>query len=515
MSTSKRVLKNTAILYIKVGISAICAIISTRFVLKALGVDDFGIYNIVGSIIVMLTFLNQSMAVATQRFMSYADGTGKINQSKEVFNVSFIIHILIAIVIAIVLVLIGLVIFESVLTIPTNRIAAAKWVYYFMIVSACLSMTTVPYNAVLIAHENMKYYSIIGSASAIIRLLITIYLLFYTNDRLILYGFLIACVSLIEFIISRIYCHLKYEECEINYKKYYNKDLFKEMRNFAGWQLLFSSSSILSVQGVSILLNSFFGTIVNAAQGIGKQLSGQLMVISNTMLNAVNPVIVKYAGSGNDDHMNTTMLVGSKLSYLLIIIIAVPVLVEMPYLLNLWLKKVPLYAVDFCRFEIILQLIESMSVPLATSISAKGDIKGFQIFSSLTYAIQLPIIYLYLKLGYNPLSVYYVIIFSVLILIIVRVYFAYSKCNLKVNVFLKELFYPNIILTVAMFIIILPIGYLMDESIFRFICVTLLSTLMLLIGIRYFVLTPFEKQLVTNIFNTIKKHPSLSHLSIH
>jgi O-antigen/teichoic acid export membrane protein len=367
-------------------------------------------------------------------------------------------------------------------------------------------MTTVPYNAVLIAHENMKYYSIIGSVSAVLKLLITIYLLYYSHDRLIFYGFLIASVSLLEFLISRIYCHIKYEECEINYKKYYNKDLFKAMRSFAGWQLLYSSSSIISTQGVSVLLNSFFGTIVNAAQGVARQLTGQLMVISNTLMNAVNPVIVKSAGAGDDDSMNNTTLVGSKLSYILIVVFAVPVLMEMPYLLNVWLKNVPEYAVIFCRFEIVQQLIASITIPLVTTVSAKGDIKAFQIFSAIAYAMRLPIMYLFLRLGFNPVSVYYVTIFSVLVLCFGRVYFASIKCNLKVNDFLRKILYPSLLLTLAMFLIVVPIRFYLNESLFRLFCVVIMSTSMLFIGLKYFALTTYEKQLVGNLIHAVKNH---------
>ena len=506
MSTATRVLKNTGILYVKVGISAICTIFSTRFVLQALGIDDFGIYNIVGSVIIMLSFLNESMATATQRFMSFSEGQGQLHKLKVVFNVSVILHTLIALFIAILLILIGLFIFDKVLTIPENRIVAAKYVYYFMIGSAILSMITVPYNAVLIAHENMLYYSIIGSILVILKLLIAVYLLYFNLDRLILYGILMASISLIEFVIVRIYCYIKYVECKINFKKYYDKDLLKEMTGFAGWQLLYSSSSILSIQGTSILLNYFFGIVVNAAQGIARQLTGQLMLFSNTLLNALNPVIVKSAGAGENANMINYTLIGSKLSYLLLVVFSVPVLVEMPYLLDVWLDKVPDYAVVFCRFEIIQQLIASLTVTLVTSISAKGDIKAFQIFSTITYFVRLPIIFICLKLGYNPISVYYVSTATVILLCIGRVYFATIKSGLNVSVYLKEVIYPSILLTTLMFITVMPISYLMQISLLRLVSVTLVSTMMLLVSLKFFALTLYEKKLIGNAITTIKNH---------
>lgn len=508
MSTASRVIRNTGILYVKVGISAICAILSTRFILQSLGIDDFGIYNIVGSIIVMLSFLNESMTTATQRFISFSEGQGQIDKSITVFNISVLLHFLIGILIAIVLFLLGYIVFNGILKIPPDRVFAARYVYYFMIFSAFLSMITVPYNAVLIAHENMLYYSIIGSIVSILKLIVAIVLLYISGDKLILYGLLIACVSLVELTIPRIYCKQKYRECRINVREYYNKDLFKEMTAFAKWQLLYSSSSILSIQGTSLLLNSFFGVIVNAAQGVARQLSGQLMIFSNTLLNALNPVIVKSAGAGNHSQMINSTMLGSKLAFLLVLVFSVPVLIEMPFLLNIWLKEVPDYAVGFCRFEIIQQLMASLTVTLVTSISAKGDIKSFQIFSAITYFGRLPVIYIFLKLGFNPISVYYVSTIAVFILCVGRVYFASHKSGLDINSFLQKVIYPSGGLAALMVLSALPIHYLFSVSLFRLFLVIAVSSVVMLIGLRVFALTQFERQIIEDVIKDLKGHGS-------
>lgn len=292
-STANRVIKNTGYLYAKMGITVFVSLYTTRLILNSLGASDFGIFNIVGGAIAMLGFLNAAMASATQRFMSYSEGEGDKEKQKSIFNVSLILHLGISLVVGIVLFIAGYFFFNGILNIPADRIFAAKVVYGSLIVSTMFTVMTVPYDAAMNAHENMKYYAVVGILESFLKLAVAFACVYTTFDKLIVYGSLMACIPLITLTIMRIYCHRHYEECIIAPRIYWKKDLMKEMGTFAGWNFIVSISNVLTQNGLSVVLNSFWGTTLNAAQGVGNQLCGQLQTFSNTMLKAVNPVRIR------------------------------------------------------------------------------------------------------------------------------------------------------------------------------------------------------------------------------
>lgn len=297
--TANRVLKNSGYLYARMGITIFISLYTTRIILNSLGASDFGIFNIVGGSIGMLGFLNAAMAESTQRFMSYSEGKGDKEKQKYIFNVSFVLHFILAIIVGLTLLIAGYFFFNGIFNIPANRELAAKIVYCSLIISTIFTIMTVPYNAVMNAHENMKYYAAMGLVESPLKLLVAIICMYSTGNKLIVYGILMACIPLIMLSIMRIYCHKYYEECVISPYTYWDKKLMKEMTSFAGWSLTSSIASILTMHGVSIVLNSFWGVLANAAQGIANQLSGQIMVFSRTMLAALNPIIVKNEGANN------------------------------------------------------------------------------------------------------------------------------------------------------------------------------------------------------------------------
>lgn len=505
MSTAKRVLLNTGFLYGKIGITSVCLLLSTRFILQALGVTDYGIYNLIASTVVMLSFLNESMTAATQRFMSYAEGAGDIHRSKSIFNSSFLIHILLALIVALVFIALFPVFFGGRLQIPIDRKKAATFVYFFMVLSTSLNIMTVPYNAVLVAHENMLYYSIVGSISGLLKLGVSIVLLHVNIDRLVLYGAAMLGVTIIEWTICRIYCKIHYNECIISLSKYAEKGIAKEMFSFAGWQLLYSASSILSIQGVSLILNSFYGPVMNAAQGIAKQVCGILMTLSGTMMHALNPVIVKKAGSHDQSSLVHITISGSKFSYLLVIIVAIPVLFELPFLLKVWLTTVPEYALPFCIFEVIQQIIASFTVALVTMIGGIGDIKAFQVFSSVTYILRLPIIYFAFLLGAVPMYAYYVSTTAVIVLCVGRVYYAHKKCELPVSAYLRSVIVPCLLLSILVIASLFAVITLVPSSWIRVIITTALALIEISVLSYLLVLDKNERQLAQQTIRYIKE----------
>ena len=504
-STANRVIKNTGFLYAKMGITMFISFYTTRLILNSLGASDFGIFNIVGGAIAMLGFLNASMASATQRFMSYCEGEGNKEKQKSIFNVSFVLHLGISFVVGIALLIAGYFFFNGILNIPDERIFAAKVVYGSLIVSTMFTVMTVPYDAAMNAHENMKYYAIVGVFESFLKLGVAFACVYTTFDKLIVYGALMACIPLITLTIMRVYCHRHYDECVIAPHRYWNKGLMKEMTSFAGWSFLGTSSSLIGNYGIGIVLNYFYGTLLNAAQGIANQLNGLLMVFSNNMLKAVNPVITKTEGAGERTQMIQASIVSSKFSYYMLAIFAIPCIIEMPYILKLWLKEVPQWAVVFSQLQLVRTLIEQITITFGTAIAAEGRIKHITQMSGIINLTPIVLIYILFKFGFSPVFMYFtnITIFGFL-LSGVRIYYMHSHCNMRYDMYIKEVLIPVIVVSMPTFAIGCSITDIMTESFVRLLLNVFICTASFLILVYFWGISDQEKKMLLHFFRKIK-----------
>jgi len=456
MQQAKRVAKNTGILYGKMLITVFISLYTTRLVLNALGTSDFGLFNLVAGAITMLGFLNSSMAAATQRFISYAEGAGDLERVKKIFNVSVLLHICIAIIVLLLLEIAGYYFFAGYLNISPDRLFAAKVIYQCMVASTLFTVISVPYDAVINAHENMLFFAILGIAEAVLKLLIALYILLFANDKLVMYGILMAVTSITLLLISRSFCKRKYQECSIDFKNYYDKSLMKEMATFASWSLLGASSSMIALNGQGIVLNLFFGTIANAALGIANQISGQLGAFATNMLRALNPIIAKSEGAGDRITMIRFSMTGSKISFFLLMIFYIPVLLEMPYILSVWLKIIPPYTIIFCILILVRNLIEQFYMTLTASIRAVGKILVYEVFTSILLIAPFLVSYLLFSWHYPPYFMYVSVIFFTAILCGVVIYFANLYCSLSIRQYLV-----NVVLRcIVSFLIVLLLAYI-------------------------------------------------------
>ncbi|EOR94564.1 Membrane protein involved in the export of O-antigen, teichoic acid lipoteichoic acid [Arcticibacter svalbardensis MN12-7] len=504
MGAANRVVKNTGILYAKMGITVFMSLYTTRLILGSLGVADFGIFSLIGGAIAMLTFLNTAMAATTQRFMSFAEGVGDKLKQQSIFNVSVILHICIAVLVLIILEVVGYFLFKGVFKIPLDRLYSAKVIYQFMIVSTLFTIVSVPYDAVINAHENMWLYSIIGILESVLKLGTAFYVVKTSYDKLIVYGLLTAILTVILLIVRRIYCKRKYAECEINFKVYFDKSIFKDLTKFAAWAFLGSSTSILAFYGQGIVLNSFFGTAINTTQGITNQVSGQLSAFAGTMLKALNPVIGKSEGAGDRSLMLRASMMGSKISFFLLMFFFIPVMLETPYIFHLWLKDVPAYTVIFCRLLLIKNLIDQLFITLATSISATGKIKKFQIYSSILYCFPLVVSIIFFKMGYPPYTLYVIFIIHATISSCVTLHFAKVNCDLSISYFLKSV----VLRCVGSYLLVLllsaiPLFIIPDPSILRLLLVVSLSSVLFLLAIWFIGFTTEERLGVSNFLHLL------------
>lgn len=456
MATAKRVIKNTSYLYLKMIITMFMSLYTTRVILNALGASDFGIFNIVGTTIAMLGFLNGSLASATQRFMSYFEGEGNIHKKTKIFNISIILHFGISIFVALILEIAALFFFNGILSIPEDRINAAKFIYQCAVIATIFTIQSVPYDAIMNAHENMLYYAIIGIFESILKLLVAIIIANNTTmDNLILYGILMALISFIIRIIMRIYCHKKYNECIFNPRLYFDRDLAKQMAGFAGWNATTAITSIASQYGLGIVLNHFFGTIVNAAQGITNQISGQFGALSTNAMKALSPVITKSAGAKDYKLLHKSTTFGSKILFFITSACFLPILINLKPILSFWLKEVPVYTHTFIWLYLIVNIIDTIAICHPIAIAGIGKIRNYQLLSS--FVTFLPIIgsIIFFIYGYEAYYLYVMMIVSSSIRLVIRIYFSYSVCHFSLQqLFIEDMIRPIIAFCVSITILI-------------------------------------------------------------
>jgi len=443
---------------------------TSRIVLNTLGVEDFGIYNLVGGVVIMFSFLNASMSSSTQRFISFELGKKDYTQLKKVFSMSVNIHAIIAAAILILAETIGLWFLNVKLVIPAERMDAANLVYQFSILSLILSVMRVPYNATIIAYERMNIYAYVSIVEVVLKLIIVFALVWLGFDKLKMYSILIFSVAAMIWLIYWMYCKRNFTVT--NYIIFWEKSLYKTMINFAGWYLFGSMSIMTIVQGANVILNLFFGPVVNAAWAISFQLNNAVSLFSNNIRMAANPQIVKSYAAGDDKYMKTLIFESAKYSFYLLLLISLPILLETATILRIWLKIVPDYTVLFCQLVLTNLLLQCFDTSFAMAFQAIGRIKENQILSGGTYLILLPIAYILLKLGYPPQTVFYVqIAGTIIVAFIVKVLLLRKLVGIPILDYFHRLILP--VFKVSAIAVILPIfiRFSMSEGIWRLLMV--------------------------------------------
>jgi len=476
-STANRVIKNTGYLYAKMGITMFVSLYTTRLILNSLGASDFGIFNIVGGAIAMLGFLNAVMAGSVQRFMSYAEGEGDKEKQKRIFNVSLILHVVLSLFVCAALLTAGHFFFNGVLKIPADRLFAAKVVYGSLIVSTMLTIVNVPYDAVMNAHENMLYYAIVGIIESLIKLSVAFVCVYTTSDKLIIYGVLMAAIPLATLTIMKVYCHRKYNECVISPRRYWSKPLMKEIVSLAGWDLLPTAVSMVTMQGISLILNFFWSVLANAAQGIANQISGQIMAFSNQMLKALNPAITKKAGEHSWEQMIGMSLEGNKFSFLMLAFFAIPFCIETPYILKIWLKEPPEFSVLFCRLILLRLMLSQLVVTFNTALKAKGNIKNYSITSTTIWLMVIPLSCCLYLLGCPIYTVYLVLLLQIVAYIIISLYHMRVQCGLKMSQFINNTLIPCIKISVPTAMVGIAVAMFAEEGVLRLMTILFVSCL--------------------------------------
>lgn len=399
-SGNKRIAKNTFLLYFRMLFTMLINLYMSRIVLQTLGADDYGIYSVVGGVVVLFSFLTNAMSSSTQRFLNFNLGLKDNHKVSKVFNISILTHLTIFFVVLILSETVGLWFFVSQMNIPEGRTDAAMWVYQMSVLSALLGVMVIPYRASVIASELMSVFALISIIEVLLKFVAVLLLPLFSVDNLILYSVLISAVSLIVFILYVLICHRKLPFTKL--KWYWDKGQYLEMMSFSSWYLFGGMAMVGSKQGTNILINLFFNVAVNAAVGIANQVRSAIYGFITSFQTAFNPQIVKLYATNDHSRMLGLIFRSSKLSYLLLFILSFPVLLYCDEILSIWLANVPVYSSSFTRLVIISSLFDALSVPLSTAIGATGKIKYYQILVSVVLLLNIPLIFFVLSLGVSP-----------------------------------------------------------------------------------------------------------------
>lgn len=510
MTTTNRIILNTIILYAKMLVVMAINLWTVPLLLHALGQSDYGLYQLIAGVITMLTFINAAMTLSTQRYMSVA--MGESNNEKRlntIYNVSLLLHLVIGLGIVIILEILTPLLFHGFLNIEPDRIGAAEWIYQFLIISTFFTILSVPFDAELNAYENMMVFAIISIIDAVLRLAIALALPYLSGDLLIIYGAGMAVIAILNTVIKYGYTRKRYTSMYPSFDCL-DKNTFKEMFGFAGWNTFSAFSMTGRNQGIAIILNLYLGTVVNAAYGIANQINGLLVYFSATLQKSFNPQLMKSEGMKDNDRMLRFSTSLSKMSALAIIILALPLILEMPYILSMWLgDNVPENTIEFTRYILILSIVYQFSTGLMSAIQSHGIVRNYTLTMSAILLANLPLTYLILWSGW---SVQYVIISMIgieVVCLVVRLLFAHVLCDLSVLEFIKFIILPTVCITCVTYVILWGVTYVLPASFARLIIVCCLDVLLLAPMAYYFVLSQEEKQrimqLVSPIINRFRK----------
>lgn len=502
-SSNKRIAKNTLFLYTRLAIVMIVNLYMTRVVLDVLGIYDYGVYNVVCGFVALFGFINTSMSDGVQRFYNYELGKNGDEALKQVYNNAVIIQSVLATIIVIFTETIGLWYVNAQMEISPERLTAANWIFQFSIISLIFVVLQTPYSAAILAYERMDFYAIISIVDAFIKLAFAMLLPYLNGDRLIGYGFMIMAVSILNFICYYLYCHNKFPNLRFN--KSFNKQLFKSMLQFSGWNVFGSFAYIVKGQGVNVLLNAFFGVAVNAANGIAMQVSYAIQTFALNLIIAFKPQLTQSYAKGDYERVEQLMFSMSKISYVLMSIIAIPIMIEMDYVLNIWLKgNTPSHTATFTILTIIAITIGVFNTPVTQLIHATGKMRTYQITTGAIICSILPISWIFLKLGYGATSVFVIPIVMTIINQITSLIVLHNIFAFNISRYIRSTLTPCLIMTGITLGLDILIKEYMPQSFIRLLCVSV-TTCFILIFMAYITLGKDERDSIRSYFTRFIK----------
>lgn len=482
-ANNKRIAKNTLVLYVRMLFLMTISLYTSRVILEALGVEDFGIYNVVGGFVALFGVLSKSLSSAASRFLNFEMGKGNAEKLKKVFSTTLVIQALLSIIIVVIGEAIGWWFVNYKMVISPDRLYAANWVFQFSVLTFCLNLITVPYNAAIIAHEEMKVFAYISIFDGLAKLLICYLIMISPYDRLIFYAFLMALIHFFVIAMYWLYCRKNYNECRFHYV--FDKSLLKEIFGFAGWNVIGSSSAILRNQGGNVLINLFCGPAVNASRAIANQVLNAVHSFVDSFMTALKPQITQSYAIGNYDYMMTLLYQGARLSFYMLLILCLPILCNTDFLLHLWLKTVPDHSVSFVQLTLVFTMIESISTPLITAQLATGKVRNYQLVVGGFQIMNLPVSYIMLKLGGVPEVILYVAIFFSICCLFARLFMLRAYVCIKVNDFLIKVLLNVIAVSLSSVLLPAILMMIMEVNLNSFVILSVVCVVTSILSILF------------------------------
>lgn len=495
MTPATRILINTCVQYLRTFVSMVIMLFTTRLLIGVMGHSDYGLYSVVGSIVFMIGFITNSLASSTQRFLSYSHGLDDKQELKNIFANAFYVHLFMALVIA--AVMFGLAgFFVGNLNITSNQYDSARFVYYAVLIMVLITFITAPVRALYIARENIIYVSIVEILDAMIKLAGAVSLTFIPFDSLKVYAIFMVSVSVFNFLAYVGYALVKYDECHVPMPREITKPYMKKLTGFAAWNIYNIGSAVFRIQGVAIIINRFLGTIGNAAYGVALQVSNAVSFLAQSILNAMNPQIMKAEGAGNRERMLTLAMKESKYSFIVLSVLLVPLIIEMPEILLFWLSNVPENAVMFCQFILIDLIVDQLTIGLTTANQAIGKIRNYSLITSTIRLLTLPAVWFCLKAGLPPLNVMLNYVGINVIIGCIRIPYLQITAGLDVAGYVKEVLFKSVIPVVGIIAVANAMVILCPAFMFRFVMTEIVSIMVGVTLIYIFSLTHTEREWV-------------------
>lgn len=490
---TKAIVKNTILLYARMLIVLLVSLYISRILLQSLGVEGYGIYNVVGGITTLFSFMTAAMSIATQRFLTFELGKGNVIQMQEIYCVSLLIHVIIICLFLVLSETLGLWILYDFIDIPPEKENVAFGVYQFAILTMCVNICVIPFNATIITYEKMAVYAIISIIDIVLKLLVAFSIQYASCEKISFYAAMLLLESIVVLLINYLYCKKHFEIIQFRFKLAKNRFLFKQLFSFTGWNFLGQSSMAFSNQGINIVLNMFFGVAINAAMGITMQVNGALMNLIYNFQTAFRPQLTKLYAQNAKDDIQFLIYFATKVSFFLLFIVMLPLVFNINYVLELWLGEVPLHTSKFCVLMLIYSLTEAITGPLFITINASGKIRTYQIYVSIILVLNIILSYILLNFGYAPEIVFYVKILINIFLLIYRVYY----CNTMISINVRK--YVNTVLLKLLSATVMPVLIMLilnERYISSFIPSILTAISLVTISMYYIGLNKNERKLI-------------------
>ena len=492
---NKRIAKNTLYLYIRLVFVLLISLYTSRVVLHALGVVDYGVYNVVAGFVSMLSLLSTSLTNAVQRFYNYEIGQNGREASQKVYISSLYIQIIIAVVILVLAETIGIWYIENKMVYPLERSDAVYVVYQAAVVALLLTVMQIPYTAAIIANERINYYAIIGVLDVVLKLVISLLIAYSSSDRLVIYGILMAAVSVADFIFYFIYA--KHQFRELKYKRVFYKDVFTKMLSFSGWHALNGFSQTIKNQGVNMIMNFFLGPAVNAARGISYQIKSALLGFVMNITTAAQPQMIESYSKGDIGRSERLFFSVSKIIFLSLLIVVLPIIINVKTVLTLWLgPDYPKYTEIFTILVLLITLVDILMTPITIMINAKGDVGLYNFSVSLMELLTLPLAYVILKMDNEPHWVFVMSLFLSILTVMISLIIMQKKTSIRIISYVKEVIYPLIKVVLASAVLMYCLSINNDNSFFVFILSIFILVISVIMASYFLALKPSEREMI-------------------